>query len=158
MTEKDMRQPVVDWLHDHGFEDAHEVWTGAWCDIVGFRFAPRVGRPIPRLREVIAIELKVSNVSQVIFQARGNKLVVNASYAAMPFERCRRMRLTTRAQFAKNGIGLLSVTGGGTVRGEIEPTWVRDGREQRYKASWWRWHIKHEKREESENETRTNTE
>ncbi len=146
MVEADMRFPIVDWLNQQGYEDAHECQMGGYCDVIGFRFARRTNRRIPQLLTVIAIELKMSNVAQVVGQAIGNLYYSNASYAAMPQERCNKMRETTKRQFLDNGIGLLSVDRN-IVKVLIAPKYMNDGREQNYKRTWWRWHLKHSKGE-----------
>ena len=145
-VENDMRKPVVDWLAAKGYEDAHECYVGGhYCDVIGFRFATRAGRPVPQLRAVVCVELKMSNVQQVIRQARGNARSCNASYAAMPLDRCAKMRATTRAIFSRRGIGLLSVDGL-RVAVQIPAVRLHDGREQSYKRTWWRWHLRNEKK------------
>jgi len=149
MVENDMRQSIVAWLDDHGCEAAHECWVhGGYCDVIGFKFAPRLGRPIPKLLQNVAVELKMSNVRQVIRQASQNKRGANASYAAMPTERCKKMRDSTRQKFIANGVGLLSVHGE-QVNIEIPALWVNDGREQCRKKTWWRWHLRNERKKKS---------
>lgn len=144
MVENDMRKSVVDWLANQVYEDAHECMVGGYCDVIGFRFAPRETRVIPPLKAVIAIELKMNNVAAVVWQCRGNQRHVNASYAAMPRKRCDRMRQTTREKFTVHGIGLLAVDGEDVLI-EIPAVWVNDGREQNYKRTWWRWHLRNTK-------------
>lgn len=141
MIENDMRPHIVNWLLRNGYEDAHECQIGGWCDVAGFRFATRVGKPLPALLDVVAVELKMLDVATVISQAVGNQHHVNASYAAMPLDRCNRMRGATLDKFHNAGIGLLAVDGS-NVSVLIPARGYSDGREQGYKKKWWQWHLK----------------
>lgn len=146
MTEHDLRQPVANWLKFQGFEVAHECLLGGYCDLIGFRFAPRVGRRIPPLEYVVAVELKVRDIAGVIRQAKSNRHYANESYAAMPRERCIRMRQPTLERFLSAGIGLLRVDASGSVDLVVGAGVFDDGREQSRKSTWWRWHRKLQKR------------
>jgi len=120
MTEKEMRPTVVKWLEDQGLYVAHEVSvSGGWCDLVGVLWADRVGRRIPPIMLIMAVELKITDVAGVLYQARGNLENCDFSYAAMPAERCEKMRPATLRMFTDAGIGLLSVNSG--VRTVIPP-------------------------------------
>ena len=144
MVENEMRAPVVKWLQSQGMECAHECMFSGYCDVIGFEFASRVGRSIPPLKRVIAVELKMSNVRAVIQQARNNKYVVSASYAAMPSFRCAKMRETTLKKFKAAGVGLLSVNGD-EVTTLIEPEWQDAAPALNSPKRWWRWHLRNEK-------------
>jgi len=145
MVENDMRQAIIDWLARDGKETAHECWVVAgYCDVIGFRFHPRIGRPIPALDCVVAIELKMSNARGVIYQAKANRRCVNASYAAMPRARCDKMRQRTADAFRENEVGLLAVDGD-RVDVLIPATWTDLGSGQWYKDKWWQWHLKNQK-------------
>jgi len=140
MLEKDLRNPVIDWLAFRGMHAVHEaIFCNAYCDLIGFRFAPRTNRRIPRLEWVVAVELKLARIGEVIRQAENNRQQVNASYAAMPDDRCQRMTRKSIRKFTSAGVGLLGVDGN-TVLSYISPIVALDGREQANIHRWWRWH------------------
>lgn len=131
--ERDMREPVKSWLMERGYLPAIEFWlTNAGCaDIVAGAYAARVGRRIPKLEEVVAVELKLRDVAGVLVQAKRNRYLCDWSYAAMPQERVEKMRLSTLGKFSKAGIGLLSV--GNEIKETISPArgdGLPDGRSQ----------------------------
>jgi len=109
--ESDMREPVKAWLVDRGYLPCVEFWltNAGITDIVAGAYGPRVGRRIPTLEEVVAVELKLTDVAGVISQARANRHLCDWSYAAMPVERVDKMRAGTLDKFASEGIGLLAV-------------------------------------------------
>jgi len=109
MKEREMR-PVVDaWLRRAGYEVGHELLFSDYCDVVGFRFAPRTGRRIPPLLDVVIVELKLNKIGSVLSQAKSNQYFVPKSYAAMPRSRCQRMTKRTIQKFVEQGVGLLAV-------------------------------------------------
>jgi hypothetical protein len=154
MVENDMRKPIVDWLAADGMEDAHECLLAGYCDVIGFRFHPRTGRPVPPLDCAVAVELKMSNVRQVIMQARWNRPYVNASFAAMPRDRCDRMRPDTLDKFRHAEVGLLAVEAG-QVDVVIPAAWENDGRAARRAKTWWRWHLRNLKKQDNMEITNT---
>lgn len=109
--ESDMREPVKAWLMDRGYLPAVEFWltNAGITDIVAGAYAARVGRKIPTLQQVVAVELKLSDVAGVISQATMNRHRCDWSYAAMPIERVEKMRNRTLDKFAEVGVGLLAV-------------------------------------------------
>ncbi len=136
--ERKMRPIVTNWLQNQGYDCIYEILIGGYCDIVAFKFAPRIGRPIPNLLSVVAIELKMSDVKGVFEQAAGNQHHVNISYAAMPSERIAKMRPATRIRFVQLGIGLLAVEEE-RVELSIRPLPIFDKREQHLKQKLWRY-------------------
>lgn len=124
MRERDLR-PIVDrWCFDQGMFTAHEmcVCASAMCDVVGLRFSQRVSRKRPQLEFIVAIELKLDDVSGVIYQARRNSHFAHQSYAAMPEERVSRMKPGTLQVFELNGVGLMSVSDTGVQIVVAAPT------------------------------------
>jgi len=112
--ESDMLPAVNAWLAERGCAVLHESMTVGWtghCDAIGVRFVERIGRRIPPLDLVVAVELKLVDVAGVIRQARTNLSVAHESYAAMPRVRCREMLAATEDKFRQAGVGLLSVNG-----------------------------------------------
>ncbi len=110
MLEKELRKPIQQWLFTGGFDVVHEVYLcGGYCDIVGCKFTPRYDRKKPFLYYLIAIELKLNDVSGVIGQAKNNLQVANESYAAMHFSRCEKLSKYSLNKFRLAGIGLISV-------------------------------------------------
>ena len=147
MKERDMRPAVTDWLVRMGYRVGYELSPGRvgfYADVVGVLFAPRIGRSIPDLLQVVAVELKLRDLPGVLAQARWNAQWAHASYAAMPAEffkqKMTRARQRHLDEFGDSGIGLLSVNvQSGDVRfvvsfGRNYPPYDR-GRERRY---WWR--------------------
>lgn len=148
MKEKEMRPIIARWLQDKGFGVAHEILISGYCDLAGFRFAQRTSRRIPKLLSVITVELKINNVLDVIKQARGNKHFVNASYAAMPLDKCERMRLKTIRRFRQEGIGLLGVSG--KVKVIVKPKYEGNKNIKWMTSKMWRWQRKGEAGTEDE--------
>jgi len=119
--EFDMREPVKAYLMDRGFLPAVEFWLHGCgpTDIVAGSYAKREGRKIPKLWEVVAIELKLSDFGGVLRQAKRNRNHCDWSYIAMPSERVDRLRDSSRQQIRLAGVGLLSV--GEDIREVIAP-------------------------------------
>lgn len=112
MIERDMRPAVDAWLLSEGMlQTLYESRIFHNADMVGVRFANRVGRAIPPLVAVRVVELKLSDIAGVLRQARRHREHPVFSYAAMPADRIERMRLDTLQRFAATGVGLLAVTG-----------------------------------------------
>ncbi len=113
VTELEMRPAITAWLEDRGMIVLHETQIKEFvnADLLGFRFAKRVGRPIPRLLEVIVIESKIKDISGVITQAMWHVGRCTESICAMPEQRCGRMQPNTLRRFADNRIGLIGVDG-----------------------------------------------
>ena len=112
LRERDMRPMIDDWLRDRDFVPAHECLLSAYVeyvDVLGIRFCPRVGRAIPELDMLVAVELKLNDIAGVLRQSRSNRHYVHFAYAAMPEDRCKRMREKTRDKFRVAGIGLLAI-------------------------------------------------
>ena len=109
--EKQMKEPVVKWLEGQGYFVAYEILLSGWCDLVGCKWAERVGRRIPTILEAMAIELKLDDIGGAIYQAKWNlRIGASRSYAAMPLARIDRMRPATIRRFGNEGIGLLGVS------------------------------------------------
>lgn len=114
--EKEMRPIVARWLKERGYYVAHEVLVGdSWCDIVGCKWAERVGRRIPPMIEAVAVELKVNDVAGVLHQAEANYTYgrVSNSYVAMPAERVAKMKRATIDLFEEMCFGLLMISADG---------------------------------------------
>ena len=140
--ENDMREHVVEWLMSLGMECAHEsmVTCCGYCDVIGFEFCTQVTRRIPRLNQVVSVELKLRDVTRVIYQAKINQPASTSSYAAMPQEFCDRMKTPTCQRFIDAGIGLLGV--GNRCRIMISAKWNPQADIQANQKKWWRWHKK----------------
>lgn len=111
MLEKHMTDTVGEWCLEQSLNPLRELWlsgTTGPVDVVAVRFAERIGKPIPAVERVIAIELKLDDVSGVIGQCRHSR-AAHAVFAAMPRERIDRMRSATVQRFRDEGIGLLAV-------------------------------------------------
>jgi len=112
MKEKELKPIIADWLQNKNYYCIYELLLGGYCDVVACKWNERVGRKVPKLIDVIAVELKLDDVSGVIRQAVSNKYYVNESYAAMPKSRINKMREGTLNKFKQAGVGLLSVGDG----------------------------------------------
>jgi hypothetical protein len=109
MTEKELRPVVTKWLEQMGYYVAHEVMLCGYCDVIACLWGERETRKIPTLHEIIAVELKISDIQGVLSQARNNKYCAHRSVAAMPFDFTQRMRPSSIKQFEDAGVGLLGV-------------------------------------------------
>lgn len=109
--ESDMREPVKAYLVERGFFPAVEFCLHGCgiTDIVAGSYAAREGRKIPKLFEVVAVELKLTAFAEVLRQAKRNRRHCDWSYIAMPDYRIAKMRTSTFNQIESQGIGLLSV-------------------------------------------------
>lgn len=105
MKEFGLRIPVCCWLMSRGLSPVLECSSLRHCDIVGIRFE---GKPL-RLTEMVAMELKLSNVSEVIRQCLCHVERVNETWAAMPMA----VALRSVDRFAETLIGLLGIDGAG---------------------------------------------
>lgn len=118
MREKEMRQPVADWLASQRYRAVVEMVTAHIADMIGVRYAPSVERRRPEALETIAVELKLSDVAGVLRQCERNKCAVETSWAAMPEAAVAKMLARTLDKFRNAGVGLLSV--GSEVRIIVE--------------------------------------
>jgi hypothetical protein len=109
--ESEMREPVKAFLMERGFFPAVEFCLHGCgiTDIVAGSYAAREGRKIPKLWEVVAVELKLTTFSEVLRQAKRNKHHCDWSFIAMPDDRIAKMRPMTHYALRSEGIGLLSV-------------------------------------------------
>ena len=108
MTEKQMCPIVSDWICSQGYVPLYELlYPGHYVDIIGVRFALRIGRPIPQLIGIIVVEMKIAKVGDVLSQLRYS--LANYVYAAMPDEAVLRMKPATVKRFRATNIGLLRV-------------------------------------------------
>ena len=146
--EKEMKQPVTQWLQDRGYEVGYELQIGNYPDVVGFKFAPRVGRRIPELLQVIVVELKLRDIKGVIYQARTNKHFIGDSWAAMPEDFCNRMNKVSYDRFVHESVGLLSVSKYGEVKVVIWPSgnMAFNSRHRWLQEKFWRVHRQNEHR------------
>lgn len=104
--EAQLAPPVTAWLERAGLAVRAEVVT-PWgkIDLVGVA-------PAETLAEggLIAIELKLSRARDVLLQARNNRALTLASYAALPAEAAWRVAGTDlAAEYLDAGVGLLAI-------------------------------------------------
>ena len=109
ITEKILRPIVESWLQEQGYYVAHEVMLSGYVDLTGCKWAQRIGRRIPPIIEIMAVELKIRDIKGVLRQARNNCYFTDYSYAAMPIGRCNKMKSETLRIFENIGVGLLGV-------------------------------------------------
>ncbi len=65
---------------------------------------------VPLQKHIIAVELKLKRVEEVLSQARQNTEFVDYSYAALPMPVARNILLRKLHQFTEAGVGLLGVS------------------------------------------------
>lgn len=149
--EKEMKQPVTKWLQERGLEAGYELMITGYADVIGFKFAERIGKPVPKLECVIVIELKLRDIKGVFRQARTNKYRVGSSWVAMPEDFCEHISPDWLDRFREEGIGLLAVGDsvsivfppfGGNSDGEAFGNWLH--------KKLWRVHRMNEKRKINE--------
>ena len=109
LTEKQLRPITQAWLQGRGYYVAHEVMLCGFCDMIGCRWEPRVGRKIPIMAEIMCVELKIKDIVGVLRQCKENQTVADYSYAAMPWSFCNSMRPQSLMKFADIGVGLMGV-------------------------------------------------
>ena len=109
MLEKELREPVTNWLQQRGYDVVTEFLIGGYVDVIGCKFGKRVGRRVPPLLHIVAVELKLSDVAGVISQARNSWPHVHESWTAMPQERIDKMLEKTLLKFKYAHVGLLSI-------------------------------------------------
>jgi hypothetical protein len=133
-----MQTPVIAWLESQGFVCTRELCTLSYnkMDIVAGRFGERVSRRIPPLLEAVAVELKLNDLNGVLRQCVRNRGCVERAYAAIPASRLDRMRPGTMAQFAGEGVGLLSVSSESVT--EVIPAQRSCGTHARIYKNLWR--------------------
>lgn len=120
--EKEMTPIVQQWLNDRGYCQKTESGLLNNCDVVGCfwrqksiqtRCEMRQKTPIratdttiypwmPIYRELVAIELKLARIADVIYQAKTNSHLVTHSYIAMPYKAA--YRALDKAKTAKVGV------------------------------------------------------
>lgn len=99
MSEFDLRIPCANWLLNRGLSPICEVRSLHNCDFIGVRFDKK------RLEYIVAVELKLTDVSGVINQCVIHLPRVNEVWAAMPPQTAK-----AKAKFEQLGIGLLEYT------------------------------------------------
>lgn len=111
MTEKTLRPVVAAWLQEQGYYVAHEAMlSDGYCDLTGCQWAERIGRRIPSMLKIVAVELKIRDICGVLGQAETNCRYADFSYAAMPLQKCESMRAATLRKFREKGVGLIGVS------------------------------------------------
>ncbi|MFQ5837443.1 MAG: hypothetical protein ACE5HJ_01505 [Thermoplasmata archaeon] len=93
--EKELRRPVEHFLKESGMEVLHEVSiNGRIADVVGVS------------KDLIAIELKLTDWRRGLRQAMSYQLACDRSYLCLPFHEA--LRMTYKAHyFEKEGVGVL---------------------------------------------------
>jgi hypothetical protein len=122
MLERDLKPAVCEWLRADDHLVTAEFHLPHWhpVDLYGVRFGPRLTRRIPVAEHGIAVELKLTRITEVLQQAIRNQPYCHLSYAAMPLSSVSRMQPRTVARFREAGVGLLQVDGS-TVTVVIHP-------------------------------------
>lgn len=107
--ESDLREPVISWLRDLGFDVRLEVpILNRRADLVGSRG-----------RTVMAIEMKMDQWAQALRQAIAYQFAADNAWVAMPLAAaCRAYR--QRWSFEAEAVGLLAVDDHGHVRVPIQ--------------------------------------
>lgn len=106
--EKEMRPVVFNYFNGIGYECVHEISDAV--DVVVFKFEPRTGRPIPSLKRVMAIELKLTDWKRVVVQAGRHRWKFSETYIAMPKSFIERNIYKIMPICKAEGIGVISVS------------------------------------------------
>jgi hypothetical protein len=114
MREFDLRIPVANWIISRGLFPILEVHSLNACDFVGISITAK------KIDRMIAVELKLKDVTGVIEQCLHHMTRTSETWAAMPA-----LTHDNELRFSKLGIGLL------VVRGQscdvIHPSPIREG-------------------------------
>lgn len=103
MIEFELRIPVAKWLLSRGLSPIVELRCLNNCDLVGARFEKNP----TKLVELVAVELKLKNVTEVIRQCEHHEgRPVTETWAAMPPEVANK----NSRRFDVAGLGLLAVS------------------------------------------------
>jgi len=70
----------------------------------------RVNGWVPLHRELIAIELKLSRIAEVVRQAKANRAFADKSYIALPMAIAERVAQGSDGDIVRHGLGLIGVT------------------------------------------------
>ena len=104
LLERDLSAPVAGHLESLGYRVFAEVdIAGRWADLVG------IGA------DVVAVELKLRAWREAVRQATAYQLAADRAYVALPLRAAQRAH-RGRFAFEREGIGLLAVDPGGSVR------------------------------------------
>jgi hypothetical protein len=117
MIEFELRIPVARWLLKRGLHPILEVSCLGNCDLIGAAFQTK---PI-KLTEIVAVELKLSDITGVLRQCRSHvNRGIGEVWAALPLE----VALRKKDSFDSD-IGLLSVDVTSGEVYEIVPATIR---------------------------------
>lgn len=148
MKEAQLRPVMERYLQSFGYYVAHECMIYGHCDMIGCKWAERVGRAKPELLETVAVELKISDILGVISQAEQNLLACTYSFAAMPLQFCESMRPQSVEKFRLGGVGLYGIDVEKDIVKVIVPS-LSIGTEhaQCHKDRLWNFYLRHRKDE-----------
>jgi hypothetical protein len=66
---------------------------------------------VPLHKRIVAVEIKLSRISEALAQASSNRTFTTESYVALPYDLARRVATSARAdQFRREGVGILAVS------------------------------------------------
>ena len=103
-----MRPVVFDWCKANGLIPVCEVNVKShMADMIAVDYHPRIGKKVPTVRELVGIELKLSDVKGVLHQCSNLKSWCHRVYAVMPRTKCLKLKPDSLTEFTKLGIGLL---------------------------------------------------
>lgn len=154
-TEAEMRPIVARWLIDHGYLVKREFWMDQPIGPIDL-LAAKIGRTKDAMRatykrvltferELVAVELKLDNIREVLLQAARRMYVVEASYVALPLPRAHHLmdQREKWAQFLDLGVGVLGVTPTGVeeLEGSYLPENMEPDRKRQERMIWtlWNW-------------------
>lgn len=102
IAEFDLRKPVASWMYSRDLIPIIELYSLNNCDMAGVKFSVK---PI-RVDYLIAVELKLKAVAEVIRQATEHRGLVSECWVAMPpiSRKC-------TEKIVAAGLGLLEVDG-----------------------------------------------
>lgn len=135
MVEFDMRIPVCDWLISRGYLPVLECGSLRNCDIVGVRFDER-----RKLVDMVAVELKLSRIKEVIEQCTKHLPKVSMSIAVMPVQTVS----GNDWRFKAAGVGIVGLRDDKTIDEIYLPEPKTNLNFDRWQRAFWRRRNEHE--------------
>lgn len=137
IKEFDLRKPVIEFFERKGYICLVECYLcGGFCDIVALKYFERVGRKIPDIKFLLAVELKISNIASVVRQAEKNIYRSNASFIAIPKERFMKLRESSLNRIKNLGLGVITIDGN-SVKVKVLPKASKPKLTKRLKKKLW---------------------
>jgi hypothetical protein len=109
-TELEIKTFVIWWLKNRGYTVLYEHLVVSRSYVIGIKYYPRESRRIPKIYDVVVIELGIKNIKNTVRQCMSNQASGFKCYLSMPCECVRTMTPKMLDIFRNHNIGLLTVT------------------------------------------------